>query len=369
MRKFGLVTVLVGIILGVVFLAETTYPEEKFGKSPSRETDLSPEGRAAIDRGLAYLARQQNAQGAWVNKIGYKLNYDYRPTGEDSHVGVTALAGMAFLANGHLPSRGKYARNVRKALDFVLSCVQPDSGFITYQQTRMYSHAFAALFLAEIYGMTSRADLKVKLRTVVDLLVNCQNKQGGWRYLPFAEDADISLTVCQLQFLRAARNCGIAVPPQTIKRAVDYVKRCRVDPKNGMGWGPTGAFRYQASRANSRFTFSLTGAGLTALNAAGVYNDPIIGEGLEFLLKNRPSRTRPGRNDFHYFYGHYYAIQAFYQAGGRWWNRWWPSVQKELVRQQKKDGSWYDEVGPHYAAAMATLILSVPLEYLPIFQR
>jgi len=367
--RFKRFFMLAGIPLFVLLATDTTLPDEDFEKEPTRNTELSPAAKAAIEKGLAYLARTQNEEGAWANKIGYKLNSNYWQTGDGSHVGVTALAGMAFLANGHLPTRGKYARNVKKALDFVLSCVDPNNGFITYKQTRMYSHAFAALFLAEIYGMTNRADLKDKLKSVVDLLVHCQNDQGGWRYLPFAKDADISLTVCQLQFLRAARNCGISVPPSTIDRAVRYVKACRVDGRNRGGWGPKGAFRYQASRIGSRSTFALTAAGLTSLNAAGVYNDPIIRKGLEYLERDLPSRTRPGRNDFHYFYGHYYAVQAFYQAGGRYWNRYWNIVQKDLVKDQRTEGSWFDEVGPHYATAMATLILSVPLEYLPIFQR
>ncbi|MHC4597364.1 MAG: prenyltransferase/squalene oxidase repeat-containing protein, partial [Planctomycetota bacterium] len=196
MRSAGFFILIVTGLLGIVLLPDAIHTDEKI----TRETDLSPAGRAAIDKGLAYLASRQGEEGAWENKIGYKLNYDYWGTGDGNHVGVTALAGMAFLANGHLPTRGKYARNVRKALDFVLACVDPNNGFITYKQTRMYSHAFAALFLAEIYGMTPRADLKAKLRLIVDLLVHCQNKQGGWRYLPFADDADISLTVSQLQF-------------------------------------------------------------------------------------------------------------------------------------------------------------------------
>ncbi|MHC4778283.1 MAG: prenyltransferase/squalene oxidase repeat-containing protein [Planctomycetota bacterium] len=366
MRTAGFFALITISLLGMIFLVDSVYTDEE---APSRDTDLSPAGRAAIDRGLAFLAKYQGEDGAWKNVIGYKLNTEYRRTGEGDHVGVTALAGMAFLANGHLPTRGKYARNVRKALDFVLACVDPNNGFITYKQTRMYSHAFAALFLAEIYGMTPRADLKEKLKLVVDLLVHSQNERGGWRYLPFAKDADISLTVCQLQVLRAARNCGISVPPSTIKRAVQYVERCRVDKD---GWGPSGAFRYQESRgAQSRITFSLTAAGLTSLNAAGVYNDPLIASGLQFLIQKRPSRSEygQGKNDYHYFYGHYYAIQAFYQAGGRYWKDWWEFVQQDLVKQQKADGSWRDEVGSHYATAMATLILSVPLEYLPIFQR
>ncbi|MHC4598138.1 MAG: prenyltransferase/squalene oxidase repeat-containing protein, partial [Planctomycetota bacterium] len=127
-------------------------------------------------------------------------------------------------------------------------------------------------------------------------------------------------------------------------------------------------FKYQL-RVRSRVTFSLTAAGITSLNAAGVYNDPTIEKGLNFLIQQRPHRGRPGRQDYHYFYGHYYAIQAFYQAGGRYWKDWWNIMQDELVKTQEARGSWKDEVGPHYATAMATLILSVPLEYLPIFQR
>ncbi len=361
-------TALLAGIAVLLLVPRASLSDEDVEAPPAPRSDLTEEARLAIEKGLAYLAKTQNQQGAWINKIGYKLNTEYMPTGEGSHVGVTALAGMAFLANGHLPTRGKYARNVRKALEFVLACVDPNNGFITYKHTRMYSHAFAALFLAEIYGMTPRADLKEKLRLIVDLLVQCQNEQGGWRYLPFAKDADISLTVCQLQFLRAARNCGITVPASTIDRATAYVKRCRVDPENSRGFGPAGAFKYQASMDHSRYTFALTAAGLTSLNAAGVYNHPMIARGLEFLERSRPPATE--RGEYHYFYGHYYAIQAFYQAGGRWWKRWWARTQQELVElQNPSDGSWSDEVGPHYATAMATLILSVPQEYLPIFQR
>jgi hypothetical protein len=99
-----------------------------------------------------------------------------------------------------------------------------------------------------------------------------------------------------------------------------------------------------------------------------VYYDEEIRRGLEFLLRHRPRRVE-GRNDFHYFYGHYYAIQAFYQEGGSYWARWWPPLRDELVRTQKPSGSWTDEVGPSYASAMAVLILSLPFEMLPIFQR
>jgi len=351
------------IIVVLIFSAFffTSAPLTFSDEGPFRNTEVTPQTHRAIEKGLRYLARTQKEDGSWPCKIGYKLNYNYRLTGYGPHVGVTALAGMAFMANGHLPGRGRYGNQVRRAVDFVVSCIDPDTGFISRQYSRMYSHAFAALFLAEIYGMTHRADLKAKLKLIVDLLVASQNKYGGWRYLPFSPESDISLTVCQLQFLRAARNCGIAVPPVTINRAIQYVKRCH--DRN------SGGFHYQHERTNSRVTFALTGAGVTALHSSGVYFDEDIKRGLYFLKRQRPRRTREGTNDFHYFYGHYYAIQAFYQEGGRFWEQWWPLVRDELVRTQKSDGSWTDEVGPTYAAAMATLILSLPFEMLPIFQR
>ena len=56
---------------------------------------------------------------------------------------------MAFLSGGHLPGQGPYGKVLDKALDFVLSHVT-EYGYITANKTRMYSHAFSVLFLAEV---------------------------------------------------------------------------------------------------------------------------------------------------------------------------------------------------------------------------
>ena len=61
--------------------------------------------------------------------------------------------------------------------------------------------------------------------SAVQLIVNSQNKEGGWRYEPDGKEADISVTVCQIMALRAARNCGIAVPKPTVDQCVKYVLR------------------------------------------------------------------------------------------------------------------------------------------------
>ena len=81
------------------------------------------------------------------------------------------------------------------------------------------------MFLAEAYGMSRRPDLRKHLAKAVKLIVTTQNRDGGWRYQPQRQDADISVTVCQIMALRAARNAGLFVPHETIEAAVNFVKR------------------------------------------------------------------------------------------------------------------------------------------------
>ena len=120
----------------------------------------------------------------------------------------------------------------------------------------------------------------------------------------------------------------------------------------------------------SRTSFALTSAGVTALYGAGQYDLKEVKGGLRFLSNPR-HRPRPGdmHRSFDYFYSHYYAIQAFFQAGDDFWNDWYPGVRDELVAGQHGDGRWEDLVGPNYATSMACVILQMPYQYLPIFER
>ncbi len=351
------------ILTIAIILASAAVPGRADDGVRAARADVDERVLAAIDRGLAYLARTQNTDGSWTCKIGYKLNENYM--GEDgANVAATALAGMAFLAGGSVPGRGRYGDSVAKALDFILSCSRAEDGYITRQGSRMYEHAFATLFLAEVCGTAPREDVKLRLKEAVNLLIRCQNAEGGWRYQPTPIDADISVTVTILQGLRAARNVGIKVPRSTIEKAMRYVKEC--------GGTYDGSFRYQRDpRFGTRSTFALTAAGITCLYSAGEYDAPEIERGLEYLQNHRPE-LRP--RFYHYFYGHYYGAQAMFQAGGAYWKNYFPALRDEFLAPperggQHPDGHWSDDVGPAYATAMACVILQIPLEYLPIFQR
>ena len=89
--------------------------------------------KASADRGLSWLAAQQQDNGSWPGHVGHKQSHSYRviiwsdSQGRkgDGHLGVTSLAGLAFLAGGHLPDRGKYGDVVRST-HAVTAAMSPD---------------------------------------------------------------------------------------------------------------------------------------------------------------------------------------------------------------------------------------------------
>ena len=315
--------------------------------------------RERVEKGLAWLAARQNPNGSWTNRVGYKLYEDYFGEENDS-IDVTAIAGMAMVSAGHVPGRGKYGKNVALGVQWLLSKVRDEDGYITHAGSRMYSHAFATLFLAEIYGMTRQDELKAKLKRAVDLIVNSQNKEGGWRYQPIPVDADLSVTVSTLQALRAARNVGISVPLDTIHKAARYVDSCAT--RRGFTYQSVSGYGI----SDTRVSFALTACGIVSLFSAGQYDSPKVKDALKVLPAWKHTLIQ---RKLHYYYGHYYACQAMYLAGGEHWAGYYPVVKEEILRMQLTDGHWEDDVGKTYATAMACLILQMPCEYLPIFQK
>jgi len=335
----------------LLFAACLTIPAWAGTVAPLAKVVLGDGARRTVVEGLRYLARTQNRDGSWTGGSGRSRN-----------VGVSGLAVMAFMANGSQPARGEFGENIERGLDFILANVRRD-GFITAgSDSRMYEHGFAALCLAQAYGMTGRRDIGDKLRLATTLIQRAQKRSdGGWRYDPTpAGDSDISVTVCQVLALRAARNCGIKVPRQTIDRAVKYVKRSCL---------PDGSFSYML-RHRSSGSYALLSSGLNCLYGAGEYSCPELKRALQ-RFDDQMARhvSRRGPVSHYFFYAHYYAAQAAFHAGGAYWTKYYHAIVKELVATQSANGSWESNFGKAYATAMGCLVLQMPYQYLPIFQR
>jgi len=322
---------------------------------PTRPELITEAAEKSIEKGLAYLARTQSRDGSWRTGSSYG---SYPTT-------MTSLAGLALMAGGSTPVEGPYARNVRKALDYVLSCADPKTGLIARQgeeQRPMYSHGFAMLFLAEAYGMEQDATRQARIKRVIEkaaeLTARSQSKDGGWLYTPDSGGDEGSVTVTQIQGLRAARNAGIKVPRETIDKAVLYIEKSE---------NPDGGIRYTA-RGGGSSRPPITAAAVAVLYNAGEYENPVA----ERCLAYMKNLMKGGRHSFggHQFYTMLYLGQAMYLSSEENWRMYFPETRDDLIRTQAADGSWNgDNVGPTYGTAIALLTLQLPYKYLPILQR
>jgi len=317
---------------------------------PTPEELMTKETNAAIERGLAFLKSRQVANGSF-GRPGYPIN-----------VAVVALAGIAFMSRGYTPGRGEYGTAVSLCLEYILGSTEA-SGFINTPtfpgQGPMYGHGFATMFLAEAYGMAADPRIRDRLVRAVKLILNTQNDEGGWRYFPVRDDADISVTICQIMALRAARNAGIYVPNDRIDRCIQYVKRCQ---------NTDGGFMYTTLQPGIS-EFPRSAAGVVALYSAGIYQGDEIERGLKYLVDHAP-HSNPGTSESYFYYGQYYAMQAMYQAGGTYWSNWYPPVRDLLLKRQvQQTGEWSDDICSEYGTAMACIALQMPNNFLPIFQR
>jgi len=309
---------------------------------------MRPRTEQAIREGLDYLVSRQSPDGCFRGDL-YRRN-----------VAVVSLAGLAFMANGSTPGRGAYGQPVSLAVRYILDHAQ-ESGYVYAASGAshgpMYGHGFATLFLAEVYGMWPDSEVRDKLVKAVRLIVDSQNEEGGWRYEPDRREADISVTICQVMALRAARNAGVYVPNETIEHCTSYVKQCQ---------NADGGFAYMLPGGESAFARSA--AGIVALYSAGIYEGNEIRRGLDYLMQHQPTADSMSIES-NFFYGHYYAVQAMWHARGDYWRRWYPAVRNALLERRRNDGSWFDQICPEYCTSMACLILQMPNNYLPIFQR
>ena len=330
-------------------------PANQLAKVPTlvRGDELTSGQRTAVDKGLVWLARSQGSDGGFGGE------------GMGKSAAITALAGLAFMEAGNLPGRGKYGENVQRCLNFILSASQ-ESGLIAADQSHgpMYGHGFATLFLGEVYGMTGDDTVKEPLQKAVRLIEKVQNREGGWRYQPAPIDADISVTICQIMALRAARDAGIKVEKDVIDRSIHYVRSCQ---------NADGGFSYMAHQGfmggAGGSGFARSAAGVASLYYAGIFEGDDITRGLHYLMHFMPTKDGHANPEIegHYYYGNYYAVQAMFLAGGDWWAKWYPAVRDELIGRQTSSGSWTGDFSEDYATSMALIILQMPNRYLPVY--
>jgi len=345
------------------------------GRVPATSTQLqevelprseftTPESQRARAAALSFLATTQERAGDGSFAVTDVERENYAP------LGASALATLAFLADGNAPGRGPHGAVVERALEYLLrnTDLSPEStrrGYISIQGdglSRTHGHGFATLALAEIYGSTSQERVRAALMAAVQRIEVSQGSEGGWEYEPFAVPAhEGSVTVCHVQALRAARDAGIQVDPEVVRRAEDYVRRLQA---------PNGLFCYTLGDTR-RASAALAAAAITTLNATGRYDGSLILGTVDAIWADLELREETDRPIFCPEYERFYLAQAFWQISDTsHFRRWFGRERDRLLRTQESDGSWRgSRFGAVYATAVNCLVLSIPDSDLPIFQR
>ena len=319
--------------------------------------ETNPAVQKAVDRALGYLDREQRRQGYWEANGG-----QYR-------VAMTALAGMALLAEGSTTSTGRYASNIRRAVNYLLDVAQPN-GLIGYKDDYRYTygHGFSMLFLSQVFGDEDDAALRDEIRDALTQAVKfsayAQTNRGGWGYVSARDGNDFdegSTCVTQVQGLRAARNAGIPVPKDIIDRARKYIEACTTDD---------GGVMYSIKRSGGARP-PITAAALACLFSSGEYEGGDVQKMLDYCKDNVwPDAGSPQSNFGHWHYAHYYYAQVIYRLGDEQWKPYLRLITAQILPQQSGSGAWKDgHIGAVYTTAINATILQLDKGFLPIYQR
>jgi hypothetical protein len=313
-----------------------------------------PKWEKAMERGLDWVARTQSpTRGNWV-LAGYTT-------------AMTALAGMALTASGSTTTQGPYAKNIRRAADYLLSRIRTN-GLIGDQNDNRYTygHGFSMLFLSQVLGEEqdeeTRKQLIEGLVKAVDFSCKAQTRAGGWGYVSAKDGNDFdegSTTITQVQGLRGCRNAGIPVPAETIEKAKQYIYQCK---------NQDGGISYSSKNMGSSRP-AITAAALASLYSAGDYDSKHVPQMLEYCKKTLTDITDNTHSYGHWHYTYLYYAQVMYRQGPKEWNPFRDKLYAKIVGEQNEEGYWTGNIGPIYVTSCNLIILQLEKAYLPIYQR
>jgi hypothetical protein len=362
----------------------------------------------AIDKGLDWLKKQQQKDGTWSN-------------GGQNPVAMTSMAGLAMLCEGSTVTQGKYRDNIRLAADWLMKksmkggarhglIGNPDLAGETGRY--MYGHGFAMLFLASVYGEEDdkerRKDLKEILTRAVTYCGSAQSsheeagvKFGGWYYTAKGDGGNVnndegSVTVTQMQSLRACRDAGIPVPKEIMKKGADYLRKS-TDQQGGVVY----SYSRGVGGGLGGGRPALTAAAITCLFSAGDYQDEYVKKWFKFCYnedlppgqqKIPLTGARDPRLPFDEYTHFYYAASIYFLGEDGWakmmhpkidpktadkrfltWSKYRSIYFDHIIGAQGPDGGWSGTgswgSGPIYSTAVYCVIMQLDNNALPVFQR
>ncbi len=334
----------------------------------------TPASEAAVERGLAWLARHQRYDGSWCLDTS-EMCREAVPCppsrAMSSDTAATGLALLAFLGAGHSHTKeGRYQANVTRGLKWLVNHRTGDGNFYTggAPMAHLYSQAIATMAVCEAYALTEDPALKTHAEKGLGFILRAQNKlEGGWRYTPTI-DGDTSVFGWQMFALRSGQFAGFNVPKKTVSLSRLYLDHAATD-KRRVTYG------YQPGRPAMPV---MTAEALLCRQYLGwAKDDPRLVEGVSLIAGDLEAAQ--GRNIYYW----YYATQLLHNMGGSAWKNWNERVREGLVAEQiqqrgcalgswdpawPQEDQWGARAGRLYQTALSLLTLEVYYRFLPLYK-
>jgi hypothetical protein len=370
-------TIALAPIPGPINLSPVDVPAAPFPRAPEiRKPRVEQLGgnkasEEAVDRGLAYLARNQEPDGRWtfvpVDDVGVT---PIRRARGYHDMGSTGLAILAFITRDNTPDKpGPYRNHVNKALNHLLANQDATGDLRGPPQARgadstradMYDHAIATLALAEAAIMTGdKRYADAALRGAAFIVTAQDPESGGWRYVP-GQFGDTSVFGWQIMAMHACEKLGFEIPARTRELADDWIRLATQGPRRMIAAYQPRRAPTPAMTAEMLYTRMLLGQRLAEAD---------IKEATDFLAQARPDVRQP--NVYYWYYGSLCMLQVQSDL----WKRWNAQTRDALIAMQSKtgggdgvDGSWNadpkygDRGGRIYMTSLALLTLEVYYRY------
>lgn len=344
----------------------------------------------AVVRSLEWMAAQQREAGYWgevsrYNKTWHGRKWTPSLVNEQKTTRQTALCLLAFLAHGDTPQSPQFGQTVYKAIDYLRSQQNPETGlFVPLADRRpvksgedlgVYAHAQATYALAEAYALTRAPALKRSVEMGIKVIVDGQLDNGAWGNWYEQDIADSSATSWQIQALKAAAAAGIRVDglDAAMQKAVEGVAYLY----KGEGvWYYRKGDVLKAPREGGPL---ISGAMVLSLQLLGEQNNPMVLAGLRYMndfgvTEWNKAWENPINKSLPATYEWYYNTQAVFQRGGSRWKTWNAEFAPMLLSHQQPAG-WWLGIGQEgdeetlYSTSLCALALQVYYRILPTFQK
>lgn len=323
--------------------------------------ELRAELTASIDRGLAFLADQQEEDGSWQGTVG-----------------VTGLVCSAILKAPEALGEA-FNEPVDKALAFILGRARDDGG-LYLRDLPNYHTAVGLKALVD----SGREELRPEIERARDFLVSLQIDQkldytpedqfyGGIGY-----GSDLRPDLANMEYaLAALKASGLPSEHEAWDKALRFVQRTQnFSETNDQEWAANdGGFVYYPGFSyaeGTRSYGSMTYAGLLSYAYADVEkDDPRVQAALRWIREHYTLEENPGvgATALHYYYMVFAkALRAFGETtlvdarGVR--HNWSEELGRKLLAGQRSDGSWINEKDPSYMGNNPVVVTAFTVQAL-----